>query len=640
MLLRVKKEWFVDEKGRKVLLRGVNLGGSSKVPYKPNGATHIKTDFGDHKEVSFIGRPFPLNEANLHFKRLKHWGFNCFRLLITWEAIEHKGPKIYDKEYLDYISELLKIAHENKLYCFIDPHQDVWSRMTGGDGAPGWTFEKVGLDYKKFEESNAAFTMQYHYDHENPNSYPQMHWQGNAYRFANGTMWTLFFGGKDFAPSCKIDGISSQDYLQTHFINSFKQIAIILKDEPYVLGFDTLNEPLQGWIEIMVDGSNISNFSEILGYAFTPIDAMATGSGYSRIIGYREIKRFGIRETKKEEISKDGINCWLEGYEDLWRKHGVWGLNESGEPEILNNEYFLRVGEKSVNFYKDYLSPFIKRYSTVIREVRPNTILFFEGAAERLMRGHSFEIELPENVVHAAHWYDVATLGTQKPMLKANFDIISNKTVIGKTNVQKMFINQLKLIKESSEKIRGGIPTLIGEFGLPYNLNNKEAYKIYNSDPENAWNSHIKALNLYYNALDANLLHSTQWNYTADNTNQWGDQWNLEDLSIFSKDQQKDPTNINSGGRAIEGFCRPHFIYCSGTPLKMEFNKKDGTFLFEFEAMSSIKAPTVIYVPIIQYPNGFRVETSQGVIVLREDEQVVLIETQSDGICRIIISKK
>ena len=83
---------------------------------------------------------------------------------------------------------------------------------------------------------------------------------------------------------------------------------------------------------------------------------------------------------------------------------------------------------------------------------------------------------------------------------------------------------------------------------------------------------------MYYNALDKNLLNSTQWNYTPDNTNEWGDQWNIEDLSIFSKDQQLNPSDINSGGRAIKGFCRPHFIRCAGIPLKMEFNIKDGTF--------------------------------------------------------------
>ena len=76
MSLEIKKEWFIDKEGRAVLLRGVNLGGSSKVPFNPNGATYIKTDFKDHKNVSFVGRPFPLSEAHEHFRRLKYWGFN------------------------------------------------------------------------------------------------------------------------------------------------------------------------------------------------------------------------------------------------------------------------------------------------------------------------------------------------------------------------------------------------------------------------------------------------------------------------------------------------------------------------------------------------------------------------------------
>jgi hypothetical protein len=260
--IHIEREWFKDEHGRTVILRGVNLGGDCKVPF-PDGGTDHPTDFSDHREVSFIGRPFPLDQAEEHYSRLKAWGFNVIRLLTTWEAIEHKGPYAFDEAYLDYFASLCRMAGDYGLYVFVDFHQDVWSRMSGGDGAPCWLFEKIGLDYTRFGDADAALVMQYAYDYESrrshQDSYPSMCWQAN-YRYpVNGIMWTLFFAGRELTPDFLIkeelsgEEVDVQRYLQGHYLACQEEVAKRIQGYPHLLGFDTLNEPSPGWIGKAMD---------------------------------------------------------------------------------------------------------------------------------------------------------------------------------------------------------------------------------------------------------------------------------------------------------------------------------------------------------------------------------------------------
>ena len=124
---------FVDNEGRTLTLRGVNLGGA-KLPY--NFRSDQSEEAGD--DASYVGRPFPLSEAAEHLGRLRAWGFNIVRLSVTWDALEHKGPKQYDHDYVQYVLDVVKACQTFGLYVYVDPHQDVWSRHCGGSGAPAW----------------------------------------------------------------------------------------------------------------------------------------------------------------------------------------------------------------------------------------------------------------------------------------------------------------------------------------------------------------------------------------------------------------------------------------------------------------------------------------------------------------------
>ena len=618
--LTIRGDRFIDSAGRQVLLRGVNLGGDCKVPF-PNGGTNFPSDFSDHRTVSFIGRPFPLAEADEHFGRLKAWGMNCLRLLTTWEAVEHAGPGKYDTAYLDYFADLTRRAGDYGLYVFIDFHQDVWSRMSGGDGAPGWTFEAVGLDFTTFHASGAAHVMQHKYDYarggRQEDRYPMMTWANNYRMPANAVMWTLFFCGDLFVPEFKIDGQSAQDYLQSHYVGAMREVAKRVKGMPHVLGFDTLNEPSDGWIGHAMSYRHVERSAEHPapvrpGPAWSPIDGLLVARGVPRTIPQLAFDpaKMKVGVVGETQVNADRVSIWRAGVECPFEKAGAYRLTGNGH-EVLREGFFQTVRGRAIDADHDGMAPFFQRVAAEVRKIDNDWLIFAELDPFKGFTGEGFPKGTPERTVNASHWYDIVTLATKNFMYPVAINPFNMKTMNGASEIEASYAAALARIKEASKTIPGGAPTLIGEFGIPYDLDGCAAYQAWTKGDHSAgpWEKHVIALDLMYNAMDTHLLNSTQWNYTASNRNDAaiGDGWNQEDLSVFSRDQQANAADINAGGRAIEGFVRPYVRRAQGEIKAMRFDRASGVFEFTLDADPAIGAATEIYLPTVQYPEAFAI---------------------------------
>lgn len=634
---------FVDTHGRHAILRGVNLGGDCKVPW-PNGGTDRPSDFSDHRTVSFVGRPFPLEEADTHLARIARWGFNTLRLLTTWEAVEHTGPGQYDEEYLDYFTAIVERAQAHGLFVFVDFHQDVWSRMSGGDGAPGWVFEALGLDFTKFDAADAAHVMQHRYDYTSEerrqeDRYPMMSWASNYRLAANGIAWSAFFAGEILTPDWTVEGRNVQRFLQDHYLGAMAAVARRVAHLDNVIGFDTFNEPGLGWVGLPMSQPRLKATPEDPlpvwpGAAWTPLDGLRAARGRTvevANLGWGD-ERGVLRLIDRQIANTAGVSIWRDDGPDPFERAGAWRLDPEGDL-VLNEDFFRLKDGQPIDHENQCMGPFFVRVAETVRAVRPDWLLFAELCPYLVGTGRFFPEAMPERSVNASHWYDIDILR------KKRFDLDQHDAPL-----KAKYFNQMAYIAWLGSKFgEEGAPTLIGEFGIPYDLNHGEAFEAWarGERGEGVWTAHAQALSLMYDALDALKLSSTQWNYTASNRNDLrvGDGWNQEDLSIFSPDQidGDTPNDPDAGARALLGFCRPYAPLAQGTITTMRY--ADDRFELALEADPAIDAPTEIYVPEARFPGGVTVTVSQATARWTHDRaaQKVLVWAAEAGPLAIVV---
>ncbi len=596
--IHVKKDKFIDENGREVTFRGINI--AAKIPL--TDTAHLESD--KNRKISFVNTPFPIADAPIHLARLKYLGFNLLRWVVPWEAICPNEPGVYDLAYLEYLDEIVTLIKKYGFFVLIDFHQDVWSRFTGGSGAPLWTLEKLGLLIDHFEPTLASIS------HRKKTIYPLGHlfWATNADRYAAKTMYTLFFGGNVFAPDFTIDGIAVQDYLQNHYMDAITLCAKKLKRHSHIIGFDIMNEPHLGYISC----KDLSKYHGLfrLGPSPLPLQGFALAEGVVQEIDIFEKRLLRIKSTHKIIYDPEGKSVWKDGV-CLWKKYGVWGYDKHDKPTLLRKNYFAthRANE-------DFYLPFIKSVCEKLSHIDPGKICFIEHAT-----GHPIPklLHLPYKIGFSGHWYDAFVISMRKVWNFISVDMLTHKIKVSLPHyVQKHLSMQISRLVKLVQRASGKIPFLLSEFGIPFDLNRKRAYRSGNFKKQK------EGLERSFRAVERAMVSCILWNYTSVNSNEKGDLWNNEDFSIFSLDQVKSDDDPYAGVRGKEAIVRPYPVKVPGSLISYSFNGEDGFFSCTFEHDIENKYPLEIFLPSIHFGKGFEVHTSFGAHEVNYKEQKLL----------------
>ncbi|OLN87493.1 putative glycosyl hydrolase YIR007W-like protein 2 [Colletotrichum chlorophyti] len=643
---------FVDGYGRTLTLRGLNISGASKLPTKPNGLSHLTDGFFEHRTVTFVGRPFPLEDAHLHFRRLQAWGHPIVRVLVTWEAIGHAGPDPrtdLDLEYIDYLRKLIELMPKYGIKCFICAHQDVWSRFSGGSGAPGWTFEVAGLDIEAFTDTGAAYV--HGQDelrrknasvNEKEPSGPFV-WPSGYQKLAASTMATLFWAGDALAPKlqCRTsegESVSVREFLQNAFIEAFGRLADEVSGLEACIGFEPLNEPHRGLINLHgFDGWNYDTDLHI-GYYPSLLQALALASGYAQEVDYY-VKSwpFPTRVSHKTLVDPKGRSAWLPSNkkssvavspnnglgECVWLAHGVWEWDKTTKSaKALQKDYFEvdhRPGRegKPLEWYRDFYGPFLKRFSERVSRKSPRQFCFFEPIPNEFMppwvredgkvddSAHRqtyatktvIDAPRPRNLVFAPHFYDLNVLFSKHhSWMSVNVQGLSRGMFIlkalyfGARALRKNYRTQIaNILKHGRTSLGSHLPALIGEVGIPYDINGGEAFRTGDYDKQR------ELMHALISAMEDNQVAFTLWNYNPDNRVEYGDGWNKEDFSIINGDGEAKPgiivpdyaneaheeDELYRGGRVLDVIIRPYAVKIAGTPLRSDWDPR--TLHYEFE---------------------------------------------------------
>lgn len=647
-MLNIEDGNFKDELGRVVFLRGINFAADMKHPR-------------DGVE-NYVNCPCTIEEADEHFARIKALGFNCVRFLYTWDALQPTHPDEINEAFIDHAIALVRKAiDEYGFYVFMDPHQDIWSRFCGGSGAPLWTLHAAGLDHRYFQETHAAMMWNPKQKHQ-----IKMQWASNSHRLACFTMFTLFFGGEEYAPRAVLNGVNVGTYLRQKYFAAVGHMMKRFNDAnlgPKLIGWESLNEPGHG----LIGYEHLDRFPKSvvhvkLGTSPTPFQAMLLGQGIAQHVGTYKFTGFGLKKIQDYFQIKPRRGTWLESAElsELDREYGwqrswpggcIWelhGIYDSVERKLLKPNYFKGSSankvshhlpkfnqepdsEESASLLSDqtdseevlpssissshlFVEYFFVRhwleFAALVKDTNPNWLHFMQAPVNtpppNMVKHWSKETDF-DRLVYTPHYYDGLTL-----MLKRwrwmNVDAIGVMRDLYSNPLPALRFGDSQICRSFADQFEFLKKEGREHLGSRAPLLMSEIGIPYDMDKKEAffsgyWDNQIRAMNANCLGLESAKLNYTLWCYTVTNSNALGDGFSGEDLSIFSRDNE----SVELQGEPENGV-RAVQAVSRPSPIAVAGDLIESHFdlrraKYTLTVVPRSSVPTMVFVPKYHFPH-------------------------------------
>ena len=667
--LTVDRTYLRDGYGRYIFFHGVNAGCDSKLPAAVDASGM----------ATYVGRPFPLAQADAEFARLRAGGFNSIRLLVIWEGVEPQYGQ-YDAGYLNYLHEIVRLAGTYGIHVLVDMHQDMFSRhltvnyddspdqnaatpgtveyqllalvpslqhgytaAVQGDGAPRWVVQAC-LQEKKMDspawgiprilgqltEQNVTDLVNLWLRLSNSQSQTSQPIPPWAVAFATAldtlpkfdvdeSTDLLPFTNWGLAEAFSLDAARCYACLLAG-ATAFPNLTVTVGTSP-----TNVQEYLQGayanaWAQVAAALKGLPN---VMGYDlmnepsgnFIVLTAVAGMITAGAIDGAKTVLTSLLGDTNGPDVYNALVTLHLLPPDTNPDTLKKWGLDQLNAGALLGLNY---------GFDENFLRPFYERTANAILAADPQALFFIESSSNiSLLAGSNALGSMWDITMTHPQGANLAQRVVYAPHYYTDiypffgFDVDPRQF----TEEEVQYRDYLPDIQQTAalaQNSLGNIPVVFGEFGTYFNFNNTiENGQYVNNSASEKYMVSAAILNNYYKAFESGFQSNILWCSSIHNDPQQGDGWNHEDFSILG------PGEIS---RAQSAWSRPYARALSGKPISTYFNSD----LHYFDPDKGV--PNAVHEFEVQYASK-ETESPTEIVVPASEYPDGFYVWISDGVC-------